>query len=140
MSSKHPKTTSSLQTRAQIKADRHEGSGEDANMPVPGEHAPGTAGILEAITALKNDFGSKFDGVLTAINGIKSDFKDFAGRLGQAENRIGDVEDDIAEEKTKIAALEKRVSELTFKVDDLENRSRRSNLRLLNLPEKVEKD
>lgn len=31
------------------------------------------------------------------------------------------------------------MSELTSKVDDLENRSRRSNLRLLNLPEKVEK-
>lgn len=98
-----------------------------------------TTEILEAITALKNDFGSKFDGVLTAIHGIKSDFKDFSERLVQAENRIGDVEDDIAGEKTKMAALEKQVSELTSKVDDLENRSRRSNLRLINLPEKIEK-
>lgn len=31
------------------------------------------------------------------------------------------------------------MSELTSKMDDLENRSRRSNLRLVNLPEKVEK-
>lgn len=103
------------------------------------EQTQETTGILEAIKALKNDFGSKFDGVLTAIHEIKSDFKDFSGRLVQAENRIGDVEDEIAGEKTKIAALEKRVSELTSKVDDLENRSRRSNLRLVNLPEKIEK-
>lgn len=31
------------------------------------------------------------------------------------------------------------MSELTSNMDDLENRSRRSNLRLVNLPEKVEK-
>ncbi len=136
MSSKHPKTTLSLQTRAQTKSDRHKDSGEHVSMLVTDEQAPVVAGILEAITALKkNDFGR----VLTAINGIKSDFKDFSGRLGQAENRISDVEDDIAGEKTKIAALEKRVSELTSKIDDLENRNRRSNLRLVNLPEKVEK-
>lgn len=98
--------------------------------------APAAAGLLEAITALKNDFSSKFDGVLTAINGIKSDFKDFAARLEQTEDRIGN---DIAGEKTKTAMLEKQVSELTSKVDDLENRSHHSYLRLVNLPEKVEK-
>lgn len=42
--------------------------------------AAGVAGILEAIAALKNNFGSKFDRVLTAINGIKLDIKDFSGR------------------------------------------------------------
>lgn len=52
-------------------------------------HASGAVGILEAIAALKNEFSSKFDGVLTAINEIKSDFKDFSGRPEQAENRIG---------------------------------------------------
>lgn len=36
-------------------------------------------------------------------------------------------------------AIEKQVFELTSKVDDLENRSSCSNLRLVNLPEKVEK-
>ncbi|KAJ8416962.1 hypothetical protein AAFF_G00328400 [Aldrovandia affinis] len=97
------------------------------------------AGILEAITALEDDFSSKFDGVLTAINGIKSDFKHFSGRLGQAEDRIGDIEDSVAGHKTKIASLEKKVSELTSKMDDVENRNRRSNLRLVNLPERVEK-
>ncbi|KAJ8372933.1 hypothetical protein AAFF_G00275830 [Aldrovandia affinis] len=98
-----------------------------------------TAGILEAITALKDDFGSKFDGVLAAVNGIKSDFKDFSGRLGQAGDRIGGVEDDVAGHKTKIEALEKKVSEHTSKMDDLENRNPRSNLRLVNLLERVKK-
>lgn len=138
MSNKQPKTTAGHQKKTQ-KSDRFEETREDASRLTSDEQTPGAAGILEAIIALKDEFGSKFDGVLTAINGIKSDIKDFSGRLQQAENRIGDVEDEVASEKTKLAVMEKQVSELTSKVDDLENRSRRSNLRLVNLPEKVEK-
>lgn len=36
------------------------------------------------------------------------------------------------------SALEKKVAALSWKIDDLENRSRRSNLRLVGLPEKSE--
>ncbi len=139
MSTKQSKANSSHQKKAQNKADRPEEKEADASMLTTGLQAPDAVGILEAIAALKNDFGSKFDGVLAAINEIKSDFKDFSARLGQAEDRIGDIEDDISGEKTKVAKLEKQVSKLVTKVDDLENRSRRSNLRLVNLPEKVEK-
>ncbi len=139
MSNKQPKTNSGHQKKAQNKTERLEEKEEDANMLTTDMSASAAEGILEAIAALKKDIGSKFDGVLTVINGIKSDFKDFAARLEQAEDRIGNIEDDIAGEKTKTAMLEKQVSELTSKVDDLENRSRRSNLRLVNLPEKVEK-
>ena len=138
MSTKHPKTTSGHQKKAQNKSDRSEETVEDSKLTT-NEHNPEAAGILEAIAALKNDFGSKFDCVLTAIHEIKSDFKEFLGRLAQAEDHIDDIEYDIAGEKTKVAALEKQVYELTAEVDDLENRSRRSNLRLVNLPEKVEK-
>lgn len=74
MSTKQPKTTSSHQKKAQNRTDRLEEKGEDANM-LTTVQAPGARGILEAIAALKNDFGSKFDGVLTALNEIKSDFK-----------------------------------------------------------------
>ncbi len=56
---------------------------------------------------------------MTAINEIKLDFRDFSGRLGQAEDQIGDTEDDITRRRSKIASLEKHVSELTFEVDDL---------------------
>lgn len=81
---------------------------------------------------------------MTAINGFKSDIKDFLGaqfegRLGQAEDQISDMEDALASEKTKVLALEKQACELTSKINCLENRNHRSNLRLVNLPEKVEK-
>jgi len=119
MSTEKSKTASSHQKKAQNKTGRLEEKGEDASLLTTDAQAPGAAGILEAIAALKNNVGSEFDEVLTAINEIKSDFKDFSARLEQAEDRIGDVEDDIAGEKAKIAILEKQVSELTSKVDDL---------------------
>lgn len=140
MSTKQPITALSHQKKTQNTADRRE-TGEDASKLAKDTDAQtlGAAGILEVITALKDDFSSKSDGVLTAINGIKSDFKDFSVRLGQAEDRIGDTEDEIAGHKTQITSLEKQVSELASKIDDLENRNRLSNLRLVNLPEKAEK-
>lgn len=70
---------------------------------------------------------------MTAINGFKSDIKDFSGaqfqgRLGQAGDQISDMEDALASEKTKVLALEKQACELTSKINCLENRNHRSNL------------
>ncbi|KAJ8375250.1 hypothetical protein SKAU_G00058300 [Synaphobranchus kaupii] len=64
-----------------------------------------------------------------------------AGSLASStEERISSVEDTVNSEKGKTEALVKQVALLTNKLDELENRSRRSNLRLVNLPEKVEKN
>ncbi|KAK5866133.1 hypothetical protein PBY51_020347 [Eleginops maclovinus] len=81
MSTRQPKTASGHQKKSQNKADRPEETEDDANKLAT--QTLETADILEAIAALKDDFGTKFDGVMTAINGIKSDIKDFSGRLGQ---------------------------------------------------------
>lgn len=51
---------------------------------------------------------------------------------------ISNVEDTVNSGKDKTNALAKQVTLLTNKLDDLENRSRRSNLPLVNVPEKVE--
>ncbi|RXN38810.1 restin-like protein [Labeo rohita] len=48
------------------------------------------------------------------------------------------MEDVVNMEKSKLEEATKRITFLSRKLDDLENRSRRSNLRVVNLPEKVE--
>lgn len=58
--------------------------------------------------------------------------QDFLERMDEAEACINNVEDTVNTEKAKQVAL------LTNKLDDLENHSRRSNLRIVNMPEKVE--
>ena len=59
------------------------------------------------------------------------------GRIAQAEQRISDAEDNVNELLTKVSTLENTVKTLTDKVDDLECRSRRNNVRLVGLPEKA---
>lgn len=59
-------------------------------------------------------------------------------RLMEAENRISTTEDALRAREGELSALTKTVNQLQAKVDDLENRGRRKNLRIVGLPEKAE--
>ena len=59
--------------------------------------------------------------------------------MDEAEERISKVEDAVYTGKGKTEELIKQVDLLKHKLDDLENCLRRSNLRLVNLPDKAEK-
>nr|XP_014353709.1 PREDICTED: uncharacterized protein LOC102366391 [Latimeria chalumnae] len=70
----------------------------------------------------------------TEVATLNNKIDHFSRRLEASERRIGDVED-------RVEYLENVVSEvyrLKEKCDDLENRARRSNLRLVGLPEGTE--
>lgn len=94
--------------------------------------------VIQILDGIRNDFSTKLDVVLSAIQDVKRDVQDFSVRMDGAEMRISSVEDAINSEKGKIDALVKQVALLTNKLEDLENRSRRSKLRLVNVPEKIE--
>lgn len=85
---------------------------------------------------MKEDFMSRFDGLLNAIQGVKSELKSVIVRVTEVEDRISSNDDDIASLQTQNSAMKATVEKLVLKVDDLENRSRRFNLRLVGLPEK----
>lgn len=58
-----------------------------------------------------------------------------------AETRTADTEDTIASlQKSKVQSLENKNRDMDDKLIDLETRSSRANLRLVNLPEKAEGD
>ena len=84
------------------------------------------------------DCVSRLDGLLQAIQGVQSDLKEMSARVTEDEDRISSNQDDIASLQTQTGAMRATIEELVAKVDDLENRARRSNLRLVGLPEKVE--
>ncbi|KAK5868145.1 hypothetical protein PBY51_009185 [Eleginops maclovinus] len=94
--------------------------------------------IIQILDGIRNDFSTKTDMVLKAIQDVKRDVQDFSARMDEAEVRISSVEDPVNSEKGTTDALVKQVTLLTNKLDELENRSRRSNLRLVNVPEKME--
>ena len=96
--------------------------------------------ILAAIANLESDFFfSKLDGILSAIENVKNDVNECTERVSEAEIRISTADDSIASLQASIQALEKKQNKcLEEKVLDLEARSRRSNLRLVNLPKGAE--
>lgn len=69
---------------------------------------------------------------------MKSELKAVIVRVTEVEDRISSNDDDIASLQTQNSAMKATVEKLVLKVDDLENRSRRFNLRLVGLPEKKE--
>lgn len=99
-----------------------------------------TQDIIQRLDSMKNDFTSKFLGVLSAIQGVKADVRGFLDRMDEAEQRISSVEDTIKTGKEGTDMLIKQIDLLTSKVDELENYSRKRNIRLVNLPSGVEKD
>ncbi|KAK5602503.1 hypothetical protein CRENBAI_010368 [Crenichthys baileyi] len=89
---------------------------------------------LAAIASLKSDFSSKLDGILSAIDNVKKDVSECAKRVLEADVRISAAETSL---QARVQALENN-KELEGKVRDLKTRSRRSNQRLVNLPEGAE--
>lgn len=71
---------------------------------------------------------------------LKHDITANAKRLTEAEGRIGDTEDGLQSVKTELTDAVKRIAYLESKTEDLENRARRKNLRLVGLPENAEKN
>lgn len=93
--------------------------------------------VLKAISAMRVDFSTKLEGVLTGIDEVKRDLQAYSTRLDEAEERISTVEDTVVTVKTTTEQLKIQVADLTSKLNSLKNHQRRSSLRLVNLPEKV---
>lgn len=89
---------------------------------------PSNADVLQAIKEMDKRVTSK-------INGVMSAFKEMKERVKKAEERISGAEDEIVQLRVHSSSLESQVKKLTDEVDDMENRNRRNNLRLVGLPD-----
>lgn len=109
---------------------------EEAADKTPKSDEKTNEDIMKAITSLKNGLYKKINVQLT-ITEMRKQVQECTGRITHAEQRISDAEDNVNELLTKVNTLENTVKTLTDKVDDLECRSRRNNVRLVGLPEKA---
>lgn len=94
--------------------------------------------ILDAIRSLRADMEKHSADTLEAIRSVKGDVQAHSRRLDEAEERISRTEDDVASLQGKVQQLEQTVADLSNKITSYEDRNRRSNLRLVGLPEKSE--
>ena len=75
----------------------------------------------------------------SSVNALTETVTSFQARLSATEVLAGDNFSAIFTADGKIKRLEEQNATLLERVDDLENRSRRANLRILNVPEDSEK-
>lgn len=94
--------------------------------------------IMKAIMSLKSGLYMKIDGVQKTITKVRKEIQECTGQIAHAEQHISDAEDNVNGLISEVSMLESTVKTLSNKVGDLECRSRRNNVRLVGLPEKVE--
>ena len=134
--SKTPKLTKPTEDESNVEElTSSEASHEKANVSPDTYQDAIILSMKEEFSTMREDFTTKFQGLMGAIGDVKNDIKTLSSRIGDAEERISSTEDELACLTTQASAMKTTTDELARKVDDLENRSRRSNLRLVGLPE-----
>uniref|UniRef100_A0AAV2K1R9 Transposase n=1 Tax=Knipowitschia caucasica TaxID=637954 RepID=A0AAV2K1R9_KNICA len=73
--------------------------------------------------------------VQLSVDSLKEQVQDFTVRLTHTEALAGENFEKLTQAEGTIQSLEAQNKFLFERVDDLENRSRRSNLRIINIPE-----
>lgn len=125
---------SSSHSHANIRHDEH-GEGKEN----PGESSTHILReIREGNQKLATQLDSKLTEINNAITNLDKTIKGLVKRVTEAENRISEAEDTLVGLDKTVLQLRKQNEYLLEKVDQLENYSRRKNIRIINLPEGCE--
>ena len=97
--------------------------------------------ISEAVFAkLSASLDAKLDQILKSVSSVVEKVKVVEQRVDDTEKRISDMEDVVTALKVQLDETVKRLDDATASLDSHENRSRRNNIKLVNLPERMETD
>lgn len=80
----------------------------------------------------------KFAGLQTTLENLTGLIQEHSTRIEETENRISAAEDEVSTLKTNMISLQRSVKVMEERIDDLENRSRRDNIRIIGLGEGTE--
>uniref|UniRef100_H2ZZE1 L1 transposable element RRM domain-containing protein n=1 Tax=Latimeria chalumnae TaxID=7897 RepID=H2ZZE1_LATCH len=109
------------------------------SVPSPPPNVEGQANSMESILRdihqTNSHIEEKINKINSSISSMDKKMEVFTKRLDEAEHRLGNTEDSVHGMETSVQQLQETVVKLQEKTDDLENRSRRCNLRLVGLPE-----
>lgn len=89
-------------------------------------------------SALKRELEDALSPVNATMEQIMSSYELHDERIREVEDGLNDYSDRLVSAEAAIAALQSENAFLKGKLDDLENRSRRSNLRVVGIPENLE--
>lgn len=89
-------------------------------------------------SVIKDELETALSPVNTTLEQVKAYYESHEERIRGVENNLSEYSDRLVSAESAIAALQDENSSLKKKLDDLENRSRRSNLRVVGIPENLE--
>uniref|UniRef100_A0A8C5PCI5 Uncharacterized protein n=1 Tax=Leptobrachium leishanense TaxID=445787 RepID=A0A8C5PCI5_9ANUR len=96
-----------------------------------------TAQMAEFTAILSPLLDEKLGRLSASLELALSQLTSQAQRLTEVEDRVSTLEDGLTPLQTTVDSHDSLLSTLLDKIDDLENRSRRNNLRIVGLPETV---
>lgn len=96
-------------------------------------------GRFDTIERRLDDISTSVSAVHETLSNLSQRVSSNESRLTEAEDRISTTEDTLRAREGEFSTLTRMVTQLQAKVDDLENRGRRKNLRIVGLPEKAER-
>ncbi|KAI4889106.1 hypothetical protein NFI96_009339, partial [Prochilodus magdalenae] len=91
--------------------------------------------VTDKISALLDE---KFDHFQSALDSITARLENNMTRITEAEGRLSETEDKVLNLENKVTLLETAVKTLVERAEDIENRSRRDNIRIMGLKEGAE--
>ncbi|XP_020557294.2 uncharacterized protein LOC110014714 [Oryzias latipes] len=94
--------------------------------------------IREVTRSFTEIMEQKFSRLSETLETISSTLESNTTRITAAEQRVSDVEDTVAELAGRLTDAEKKIKAMENALDDVENRSRRENIRIINLKEGTE--
>lgn len=124
---------------------------ESANASSPGSASPGRAHtdtpeedaspspILEAIRRMENSMNTRFDNLETTLTGVKNAVAANTSCINTLEERHGEFDGRLVELEKSYGELYAQNKLLKAKVNNLEGCSRRQNIKIVGLPEKIER-
>lgn len=122
-----------LQSR---EANEETSMGADAELDIRSE--PAVHEVIREVTVNLTKVIEDKLGRSLLLQAQGKQLEDHETRIKEAEARISVLEDATNPALDKLQSLEKRVKELAEHADDLENRGRRKNIRIIGLPEGAE--
>lgn len=123
------------ETNKQANANDQE-TAPDAELSVP-------MSVLQAEleknrTAILKEINASLSPLNATLNDVRQKLDEYEPRFAEMETRLSDHGDRLDDLEKRVNILEKEKGELLAKTEDLENRSRRNNLRVIGLPEGAE--
>lgn len=94
--------------------------------------------LEEHRNVLAADFKSSFESLTSTLDTLHNKVTDHGQRISSLEDNANDMDHRIQQLKTACSAMRRDNEYLRTKVEDVEGRSRRQNIRIIGLPENIE--